>query len=319
MTAPAPTTPKPSPKGHPLSAGFHGIPVWGWVAIAGAAVFAIYYMRKNSSKTPAAAPVSQGPGYTTAGNIPTTTNSDVTRILTNQDWSTAAQKDLVQKGHDPAQSAAACAAYIAGQTLTADQTALIDVALQDIGPLPSTPTGGGSQLSGLHSPKDGNIFGELAYGIGNALGLGNPSNPVAGILDPFLNDVIDQGPVSGVFQAANQVIGGNVSLQAQGISVDTPIGPITLGGGVSNTGVNIGGSTPTGQSASVGISPNSSSSYIGSYTVQSGDTLDSISQQVYGSTGGASAIYSANLNKIPNPSTLTPGTVLQIPSQSNNA
>jgi nucleoid-associated protein YgaU len=275
-------------------------------------------MRKNSSKSTAAAPVSQGPGYTTAGNIPTTTNSDVTRILTNQDWATAAQKDLVQKGHDPAQSAAAVDAYVAGQTLTSDQTALIDIALQDIGPLPSTPTGGGSQLSGLHTPQDGNLLGEVAYGVANALGLGNPSNPIAGIADPFLNDVIDQGPVSGVFQAANQVIGGNLSVQAQGLTVQTPAGPITLGGSASNTGLSIGGSTPTGQSVSVGVSPNSSASYIGTYTVQAGDTLDSISQQVYGSTGGASAIYSANLNKIPNPSSLTPGTVLQIPSQSNN-
>lgn len=322
--SPADGTPSSAPVSKPsggsgITKSVHGIPVWGWVAIAGAAVFAIYYMRKNSSKSATAAPVTQGPGYTTAGNIPTTTNADTTRILTNQEWSTAAQKDLVQKGHDPAQSASACSAYISGQTLTADQTALIDIALQDIGPLPSTPTSGGSKLSGLHTPKDGNLFGEFLYGLGNAVGLGDPTNPVAGILDPFFNDVIDQGPVSGVFQAANQVIGGNVSAQAQGISVDTPIGPITLGGGISNTGVNIGGSTPTGQSASLGISPNSSSSYIGSYTVQSGDTLDSISQTVYGSTGGASAIYSANLNKIPNPSSLTPGTVLQIPSQSNNA
>lgn len=317
MTAPAHTPPKPS-GGSGLSKSVNGIPVWGWVAIAGAAVFAIYFMRKNSGAKQAPAPVTQGPGYTTAGNMPTTTNADTVRILTNQEWSTAAQKDLVQKGHDPAQSAAACAAYIAGKTLDADQTALIDIALRDIGPLPNMPGGGGSKLSRLHTPKDGNLFGEILYGFGNALGLGDPSNPVAGIIDPFLNDIIDQGPVSGVFTAANQVIGGNVNVQAQGFSVDTPLGPITLGGGVSNTGVNVGGSTPTGQSASVGISPNSTYAYIGNYTVQAGDTLDSISTTVYGSPGGASAIYSANLNKIPDPGNLTPGTVLQIPSPNNN-
>lgn len=316
MTAPHP---QPSSGGTGLNKSVHGIPLWGWLVLGGGALFVVYYMRKGgSAKSTAPAPVSQGVGYSTAGAMPTTTNADTVRILTNTDWSKAAQKDLVQKGHDPAQSAAACSAYISGATLTADQTALIDVALADVGPLPQTPSGGGSKLSGLHTPKDGNLFGEFLYGVGNALGLGDPSNPVSSIFDPFLNDVIDQGPVSGVFQGANQLIGGNVNLQAQGISVDTPIGPITLGGGISNTGASLQGSTPTGQSVSAGVSPNSSYSYIGSYTVQAGDTLQSISTTVYGSEGGASAIYSANLNKIPNPSTLTPGTVLQIPSQSNN-
>lgn len=320
MTTPAapPNAPHKS-SGTGLNKSINGVPLWGWLAIAGTAVFVMYYMRKKgSSKTPAA-PVTQGPGYTTAGNIPPTTNADTVRILTNQEWSTAAQKDLVQKGHDPAESASACATYIAGKTLSSSQTALIDIALRDIGPLPQTPTGGGSQLSRLHTPKDGNLFGEFLYGVGNALGLGDPNNPVAGIIDPFLNDYIDQGPISGAFQSVNQLVGGNLSVQGQGFSIDTPLGPITLGGSASNSGISVGGSTPTGQSASVGISPNSSSTYIGSYTVQQGDTLDSISVSVYGSSGGQTAIYSANLNKIPDPSNLTPGTVLQIPSSSNNA
>lgn len=312
MTAPA-TSP-------PIHKPVHGVPIWGWAIVGAVAIGAILYLRKSgaNNNSAKATPVNQGVGYASAGAMPVTTNADTVRILTNQDWSKAAQKDLVQKGHDPAESASACANYIAGNTLTASQTQLIDVALRDIGPLPETPSNGGSKLSRLHTPKDGNLFGELLYGFANAVGLGDPDNPVGGILDPFFNDIIDQGPISGVFQAANQIIGGNVNLQAQGITIDTPIGPITVGGSVSNSGVSAGASTPTGQSIGVGVSSSGTSSYIGTYTVQQGDTLASISQAIYGSQSGAQAIYSANLNKIPDPSSLTPGTVLQIPSPSNN-
>lgn len=314
MTAPA----EPKSSSSPFTKSVGGLPVWGWVAVAGVAVLVIFYVRKSGQKPPTAAPVSQGIGYATVGAMPPTTVADSVRILTNGEWSRAAQKILVQKGHDPAESASACAMYIAGKDLSSSQTALINIALRDIGPLPETPRDGGSKLSRLHTPKDGNLIGQVLYGIANAVGLGDPNNPIAGIIDPFINNVIDQGPVSGVFTSVNQVIGGNVSADVQGLSVDTPIGPISIGGGISNSGVHVGGSTPTGQSASVGISPNTTNNYIGTYVIQSGDTLDSISQTVYGNTGGATAIYSANMNKIPDPSSLIPGTNLQIPSPSNN-
>lgn len=316
MTAPAPTA--PSTGKFDINKKVSGLPIWGWAALAGGTVLVITKMRAKPA--PAQPTVSQGIGYATAGNIPPTTTSDTVRILTNADWSKAAQKDLVQKGHDPAESAAACNAYVAGKTLTGPQTDLVDIALRDIGPLPQSPTGGGSQLSSLHTPKDGNLLGQLFYGIGNALGAGNPDNQVGMILNPFLNDVIDQGPISGGFQAVNQVVGGNFNAGVQGLSIPLPGGlpPITLGGQASNTGLSLTGQSPTGQSGNVGISPNSQANYIGTYTIKDGDTLDSISQEVYGSTGGAQAIYSANLSKIHDPSTLTPGTVLQIPSPSNN-
>lgn len=314
----APTAPAAKAGGFNPGAKIGGLPVWGWAVMAGGTVIVVFQLRKKPA--PAQPQVSQGPGYTTAGNMPLTTTSDTNRILTNGDWSKAAQKDLVQKGHDPAQSAAACNAYIAGKTLTPDQTELINIALRDLGPLPQTPSGGGSNFSALHTPKDGNLLGQLLYGIGDALGLGNPDNPAGKIVTPFFNDFIDQGPISGAFQGVNQVAGGNFNVTGQGFTIPLPNGlpPITVGGSASNTGLSLGGSSPTGQSLSGGVSPNSQATYMGSYTVQEGDTLDSISQTVYGSTGGATAIYSANLNKVTDPSNLTPGTVLQIPSPSNN-
>lgn len=206
---------------------------------------------------------------------------------------------------------------------------MINQAVKDIGPLPQLASGQNNNYSLLDTPKAGNIFGQAVYSLGGLLGLNDPNNKNAQYIDPFFNDVIDAGPISGAFNAFNQVAGGNV-----GVNLDPNIGIPGLGNiglnlGASNSGINLGGSLPSipiplpnGQTITVGgsgsgnVAPNSSQSYT-TYVVNEGDTLQSISQQFYGGTGGAQIIYSANANKIPDMNDLAAGTVLQIPSISN--
>jgi tetratricopeptide (TPR) repeat protein len=50
-----------------------------------------------------------------------------------------------------------------------------------------------------------------------------------------------------------------------------------------------------------------------SYTVQAGDTLSRISQQMYGTSGRWAEIFEANRDQLPSPNALRPGQVLRIP------
>lgn len=336
MTAPDPvaTAPKKVTGASNLTQKVHGVPVWGWIVVGVAVVGVMLYLHvANQKKKVSAASsneIQQGGGYSTVGYMPQTTTAENVRILTNQDWSTAAQKWLVQQGHDAGEAADAVQNYLANEKLTAGQQRLISLALKAIGPLPEGRGGAAPKMSRLSTPRDGNIIGQMLYGLADVLGMDDPDNKIAAMFLPFFNNIIDQGPISGVFQGANDALGGNVGLNLSptvgipgigtiggnlgisnqqvgggislpGIPIQTPFGPITLGGGGSGS-----------------VSPNTRDVYLGRYVVQQGDTLASISKKMYGGTGGAALIYRANLGKIPNPSRLTPGTTLDIPAVGSN-
>lgn len=314
--APAHDRPKSAALG-PLAKPVAGVPIWGWIAIVVVVGGGIYFL-KSRGGTPAPVEAVTAPAAPTVGNMPMTTTADVTRILTNEQWSQAAQKWLIQNGHPAKESADAVQNYINGEKLSNDQNVLIDAALKAIGPLPQTRMGSAGKVSPLHTPKDGNIFGLLLHGFADLVGLDDEGNPVSPFLLPFINNIIDQGPISGVIQGVNDAAGGNFNLGIEAQEIPTPIGNIKLGGGVSNQGLNLSGGLPGVGSVSGGVSSNQKDAYLAPYTVASGDTLSSISQKVYGSPSGASRIYSANLSKIPNPDRLVVGTVLQIPSATAN-
>jgi len=320
------TTPAPRPRGggNALSRPVAGVPVWGWVAIVVVVGGGIYLMRMRSAGRAAAEPVPTvpAPAAPTVGNMPMTTSSDQVRILTNNQWAQAAQKYLIQHGYDASDVADAVQNYINGEKLTAGQSDLIDAALVAIGPLPHVLDGAASKVkvSPLHTPRDGNIFGHLLFGAADFLGLDEPGNPFSPFILPFVNNVIDQGPIGGFFQSVNDVLGGSVSLSGQANQITVPgLGTFSLGGQVSTSGVGGNVGIPGVGSIGLGVNPNTQDRYLAPYTVQPGDTLTSISKKVYGSTGGAQVIYSANISKIPNPSKLAVGTVLQIPAPNSNA
>lgn len=321
MSEQAPNPAALKPKGG-FNGNFHGLPVWGWLVIVVVVGGGVYYMQSKkgvAQKDFVAQPTAQGSGYITAGYIPPTTTAEITRILTNSQWAIAAQKDLVGKGHDAGKAADATAMYINGETISSEQRKLIDIALVDIGPLPEQPSSGNlSKVNPLHTAAPGNLFGQIAAGIGGLLGLNDPNNPVAPYISPFFNNIIDQGPIGGIFQSASSILGGNVNISGKTPGIDIP-GVGVIGGNlnVGTSGVNVSGSG-AGGSLGVSVNPNSSASYT-SYTIQPGDTLSSISMKVYGNTGGANKIYSANLGKITNTKKLNAGTVLQIPAANANS
>jgi nucleoid-associated protein YgaU len=322
----------PKPKGG-FSKPFYGVPLWGWLLIGVTVGGGVYYMQSRPKAVPLVQSdaVGQGAGYTTVGAIAPTTTAEIQRILTNQDWSLAAQKDLVQKGHDPAEVATAVAMYVAGENLDSAQNQLINVALRDIGPLPQTPGSGSiSKVKPLHTPNQGNLIGQLVAGFGSLVGLNDPNNPFAPYIAPAFNNIIDNGPISGVFQSVSDLVGGNVNINANPELSIPGIGDVGgnlslnnrgAGGGIDLPSIGIPtpwGTIGLGGGGNASISSTANPSYQ-SYTVQAGDTLTSISLKMYGNNGGATKIYSANLNKIPNPSKLAVGTVLQIPAASMNA
>ncbi|MGW1743864.1 LysM peptidoglycan-binding domain-containing protein [Nocardia sp. NPDC001965] len=322
MTAPdAPATPKPKGSTSGLSKPVMGVPLWGWFGIVVVVGGGIYLLRARGGKpeAPVVDPL-PAPPAPTVGNMPMTSEATEVRILTNNQWATAAKKWLIQHGYDATDSEDAIQNYINNEKLTAGQNDLIEAALIAIGPLPDTREGAAQRVSPLRTPKDGNLLGQLLYGIADFAQLDEPGNPFSPFLLPFINNFIDGGPIGGVFQSANDLLGGNVSLSGSTPSVYIPgLGEVSLGGSVSNNGVNVSGSIPGGGSVGVGVGPSSHDTYLAPYIVKSGDTLSSISKKVYGSTGGEQLIYSANLSKIPNPSKLAVGVVLQIPAPNSNA
>lgn len=326
----APTPPSAPKAKSGLSADFHGVPVWGWIAIVLVVGGGVYYMQSRSgvkdvapqgSTLPGPATVAgAGGGYNTVGNMPQTTTAETVRILTNNQWATAAQKWLIQHGYDATDSAAAVQNYVNGEKLSQPQNALIEAALVAIGPKPEMNSGAASKVSALHTAKGGNLFGQIVQGIGGFLGLDNTDNIFAPYINPFLNNIIDHGPIGGVFQSVNDLVGGSIKVSGQAANVVIPgVGTVNLGGSVGTNGIGVNGSLPGVGNVNVGVGPTSSNQYQQNYTVVSGDSLSSVSMKVYGNTGGASRIYSANLGKIPNPQQLQVGTVLQIPSATSNA
>lgn len=305
-----------------LNKVFHGVPVWGWLAMLVAAMVIVYVLKRNAATKAAQAKAAskttdQGAGYTTSGYIAPTTVAASTSILTNSQWEQAAMNDLIQKGNDPVAATAAIQNYVANKPLTGDQQTMVNQAIKDIGPLPQMASGQNNNYSLLDTPKGGNLIGQLAYAGAGLLGLNNPDNAAAQYVDPFINDVINQGPISGVFQGANDLLGGSLGISGSTPSINIPgIGNISLNGSLSNSGLSVGGTAPDGSSGAVSLGPTGSNSY-STYIVNDGDTLQSISQQFYGGTGGAAIIYSANVNKIPDPNNLAAGTVLYIPATSN--
>jgi hypothetical protein len=152
----APTTPQVHhPEGSGTAGGLKrelaGIPAWGWGAIIVVALLVSWYVRRRaaaSAATTAPAPVS---GAAADGSAPLTsgvTAANISPYLDNNAWGVAAETALLQDatGIDPATIDSAIRDYLAGDTLTPDESTVISRALTLIGPTPEvlSSTGLGS-------------------------------------------------------------------------------------------------------------------------------------------------------------------------------
>lgn len=151
------------------------LPVGAWLAVValGVGVTAAIIRRRRAAAgldpepQPADAPTTDegNPfptgGFTVGGLNPGTGSgipssslpSSTPEVRTNSDWETSAIRWAIAKGFTPTIAAGAIAKFIGGQTLTAQEGALVDAALAANGPPPenvpppnveTTPTGPGS-------------------------------------------------------------------------------------------------------------------------------------------------------------------------------
>lgn len=119
-----------------------------WLAIvAGGLGFAYYYRNQTTAAdttdttayddTTTDSGTSIPAGY---GVVDTSTDTSATAITDNDSWGTAALQRMTAMGLDPLASSAAVSKYLAGESLNAQESALIRTAIQAVGAPPSVPT-----------------------------------------------------------------------------------------------------------------------------------------------------------------------------------
>lgn len=141
------------------------LPLGAWVAVVGAGLGIAFYTRKeNGSASPVVVDdVSSDPGVgqgaggwqyvdpSTGGQAQTTAP-----IETNEQWGRAAVNYLIAQGYNASVADAAVRKYLVGQALNAQENALIIIALQSIGALPSAlpPADSGPTDNGTTTPTN---------------------------------------------------------------------------------------------------------------------------------------------------------------------
>lgn len=137
------------------------LPLVGWFAIAGVSIVAVVLVRRRlAGRTGAPAEPAAATGNTAgagASIVPggfvigggaatpatgSTGGDGFAPIVTgppktNSDWSAAAVRHLIGKGYQPTIAQHAVSMFLSGQSLTAQQQAMIDEALASLGPTPT--------------------------------------------------------------------------------------------------------------------------------------------------------------------------------------
>lgn len=113
------------------------------------------YVYGSAEDTAALAANNNGSGATTSSSSNSTTAG---QYATNEDWSRAAINYLVGAGIDPTTANAAITQYISSQTLTSEQQADVNLAIQAIGAPPSPPQPGGSPTPIVTPPTGGTTY-----------------------------------------------------------------------------------------------------------------------------------------------------------------
>lgn len=124
------------------------LPTGAWAAIVVGMLGLAYWNRKHASATPAPTTVDNTSGYPGVGvggwvatNSPTDTGTPTSSAPTTNDaWAQEAITWLIAQGYQPTMADAAIRNYINGQSLNAQQQAIVDIALKHFGAPPQTLT-----------------------------------------------------------------------------------------------------------------------------------------------------------------------------------
>lgn len=119
------------------------LPLGAWVAVLGGGLGIAYYTRHSGSAAPAAAvPVANDPvgtggsGMWSDLTVPTTSTGSVSDPTTNDEWAVKAIKTLIGTGYPAINADQAIRRYVAGETLAANEAAMVNAAIALIGPTP---------------------------------------------------------------------------------------------------------------------------------------------------------------------------------------
>lgn len=143
------TSPKPGASGKWYKEMIGPLPAGAWFAVIGAGLAFSYY-RKRHGTAPATTATTQDtsgllmtdPSAGNLGLIPTAppvSGPGLAAFQSNTDWYRAALNYCLAHGFDQAAADQALRDYMAGNALTAQEQAIIDIVLQNVGPLPQPP------------------------------------------------------------------------------------------------------------------------------------------------------------------------------------
>jgi hypothetical protein len=124
------------------------LPAGAWAGVIGAALVFSYWRKKNT-ETVVPSPEAIGPMFTddTVGNLgglismlnSGSNGPQMQTIQDNTSWYQQASRTLLGRGNNPSLVDSALRKYMQGMSLNAAEQAVIELALQMIGPLPSPP------------------------------------------------------------------------------------------------------------------------------------------------------------------------------------
>jgi hypothetical protein len=134
------------------------LPLGGWLGVGAVSIGTLYWRKNHSVKTTTNTPTTQLTPMTdaTVGNIGGLkslmdlvgaqggSGHNLQPIQDNTDWYRQAMAALIGKGWSATLADSALRKYMQGMTLTAEESAMVDSALQLVGPMPSPappPTG----------------------------------------------------------------------------------------------------------------------------------------------------------------------------------
>lgn len=285
------------------------LPMGAWLAIvAGGLGFAYYYRNQSTAAAPVAmddTTTDSGAGVGSGYVVDTSgTGSTSTAPADNDAWAAGAVQWLSAHAYDPLVASSAVSKYLAGESLSAQEAAMVRTVISQYGSppsVPTTPTPKTTAATPVFTPvttttPKGVWYVKAAVRGRNNKGVSTgPTRPVG-----FKVTVAQWGQINGVMYAKSQTFYYPQSaLQQANPHPVKPPKPAPPHPTVKKP-------APKPQAPKAPAKPK-----VRTYTVKHGDTLSGIAHK-FGVRW--QSIYKANTNKIKNPNLIQPGWVLVIPN-----
>jgi hypothetical protein len=222
------------------------LPIGGWILVVGAGVGFAYWRKRNTPTTTNTPATDMMPMTDqTIGNLgglismlnQGNTGHEMQTIGDNTSWYQQAVRTLIGRGNSPDLVDTALRKFMQGMPLSAQETAIKELALQLVGPIPSPPPPPTTE-PGTGQPRDlskykvnpsltpVNVQHLSDYDLINALNLTSPDNPG----DPMWQDVVSSvygtdDPLVYMNEVARRYQSGTIPSGA----LTGPVGPWTSG------------------------------------------------------------------------------------------